>query len=267
MIDRGTNILSEHSRKKLKFDGNLKQINFLDQRVYQRDENTFYPSVTSVLQYMPKAKFFEQWLKEVGFNADIIMRRAGEEGTQLHEAVERLLRGEQIEWMDDFGKAKYSQTVWEMILKFIEFWNLAKPKLIESEKFVYSDVYKYAGTTDLIVELDGEIWLIDIKTSNTYHRSFELQVAAYARAYTEITGVEIQRTGVLWMKSTKRGPSKKKNEYQGKGWELKAVDEVDKNHELFMLIYKLYELEHEEVEPVFRSYPTVVSLTTIHEGE
>jgi hypothetical protein len=101
---------------------------------------------------------------------------------------------------------------------------------------------------------------LDIKSSNTYHKSFELQVAAYAKAYTEITGIEIHRTGVLWMKSAKRGPSKKQGEYQGKGWELKAIDDIDKNHELFMLIYKLYELEHEEVEPVYKSYPTTVKL-------
>ena len=260
MINKGTNILSEHSKNRLKFDGELKQVNFLDRRVYQRDDNTFYPSVTSILQYMPKNKFFEQWIKEVGFNADIIMRRGGEEGTQLHEAVELLLKGEEIEWMDNFGNAKYSQTVWEMILKFSEFWNLAKPRLIDTERFVYSDEYKYAGTTDLVVELDGQNWIIDLKSSNSYHKSFELQVAAYAKAYTEITGVEIHRTGVLWMKSTKRGPSRKEKEYQGKGWELRAVDEIDKNHELFMLIYRLYELEHEEIEPLYKAYPTTVKL-------
>lgn len=265
MINKGTNILSEHSKNRLKFNGELKQINFLDKRVYERTEGVYYPSVTTVLQYMPKNKFFEQWIKEVGLNADIIMRKAGEEGTQLHEAVDTLLKGEEIEWMDDFGNARYNQTVWEMILKFTEFWNLANPTLIESEKFVYSDKFKYAGTTDLVVKLNDETWLIDVKTSNTYHKSFELQLAAYAKAYTEVTGEEIHRTGILWLKSAKRGPSKKEKEYQGKGWELKTVDNIDTNHELFMLIYRLYELENEETEPLFKSFPTSVKLSKINE--
>ncbi len=96
MINVGTNVLKEHSKNRLKFDGDLKQINFLDRRVYQRGEGVYYPSVTTILQYMPKNKFFEMWLKDVGHNADLIMRRAGKEGTQVHEAIETLLDGKEL---------------------------------------------------------------------------------------------------------------------------------------------------------------------------
>ena len=74
MIQKGQNVLSEHTKKRLDFKPELKQINFLDRRVYQRSEGVYYPSVTSILQYMPKNKFFESWLKDVGHNSDIIMR-------------------------------------------------------------------------------------------------------------------------------------------------------------------------------------------------
>jgi len=84
MIRQGTNILKEHSKNRLDFKPNLQQINFLDRRVYKRSEGVYYPSVTTILQYMPKAKFFETWLKDVGHNADLIMRKAGKEGTQVH---------------------------------------------------------------------------------------------------------------------------------------------------------------------------------------
>lgn len=260
MINKGTNILTEHKKNRLKFDGELKQINFLDRRVYQREEGVFYPSVTTVLQYMPKNKFFETWLKDVGHNADIIMKRAGEEGTAVHNAVEQLVNGEEVEWMDEYGNARYNLLVWQMILKFADFWTTYKPSLVLSEEFLFSDEFKYAGTADLVVDLGGEKWLIDIKTSNSYHKSFELQVAAYAKAYTEMTGEKIDRVGILWLKSLKRGPSRKEGEYQGKGWELKEVTDIDKNHELFMLIYQLYKLDNEETEPLLNSYPTTVKL-------
>ena len=112
MIKQGMNILEQNEKKKLDFNPKLKQINFLDRRVYKRGEGVYYPSVTTILQYMPKNKFFESWMKDVGHNADLIMRKAGKEGTQVHEAAEALVLGEEIHWMDDYGKAKYSQLVW-----------------------------------------------------------------------------------------------------------------------------------------------------------
>jgi len=260
MINVGTNVLKEHSKNRLKFDGNLKQINFLDRRVYQRGEGVYYPSVTTILQYMPKNKFFEMWLKDVGHNADLIMRRAGKEGTQVHEAIETLLDGKELHWMDDYGNAKYNEKVWEMINKFVDFWTTCKPELISTEEFVYSDEYRYAGTADLVCKLDGEVWLIDFKTSNSLHKSYDLQLASYAKALKESKGIEIERTGILWLKSSKRGSSKQKGRIQGKGWELKMIDDIEENFELFQLIRKLYNLENPDTEPIYTKYSTVLKL-------
>ena len=260
MIQQGMNILKENAKSRLEFKPQLQQINFLDRRVYKRSEGVYYPSVTTILQYMPKNKFFESWLKDVGHNSDLIMRRAGKEGTQVHEAAEALVKGEEISWMDDYGNAKYSQIVWEMILKFYDFWITHKPELISTEDFVFSDKYKYAGTADLVVKMDGEVWLLDLKTSNNLHKSYDLQLSAYAKALEETKGIEIQRTGIIWLKAHSRGPSKKEGVYQGKGWKIKVVDEIDYNFDLFETIYKLYNLENPTVEPIYNSYPTTLKL-------
>ena len=61
MIKQGMNILKENAKKRLDFNPELKQINFLDRRVYKRSEGVYYPSVTTILQYMPKNKFFDTW--------------------------------------------------------------------------------------------------------------------------------------------------------------------------------------------------------------
>ena len=260
MIKQGTNILKEDSKNRLHFDSKLKQINFLDRRVYKRSEGVYYPSVTTILQYMPKAKFFETWMKDVGHNADLIMRKAGKEGTQVHEAAEKLIRGEEVSWMDDYGNAKYSQLVWEMILKFHDFWITYNPKPISAEDFVYSDEHKFAGTADLVVEMDGETWLLDLKTSNSIHKSYDLQLAAYAKALEETKGIKIDRTGIIWLKAHTRSTSKKKGVYQGKGWQVRIVDDIEKNFELFKMIYKLYSLENPTVEPIYNCYPTTLKL-------
>ena len=254
------NILEQNEKKRLDFNPELKQINFLDRRVYKRGEGVYYPSVTTILQYMPKNKFFETWMKDVGHNADLIMRKAGKEGTQVHEAAEKLVEGEEISWMDEYGRAKYSQIVWEMILKFAEFWKTYKPELISSEQFVWSDKHKFAGTADIVCKMNGETWLIDIKTSNSIHKSYDLQLASYAKGLEESRGIKIDRTAVLWLKAHSRGPSKKEGVYQGKGWKIKVVDNIDYNFDLFMTIYKLYNLENPTVEPIYNSYPTTLKL-------
>ena len=260
MIRQGTNILKENSKNRLDFKPDLKQINFLDRRVYKRDKGVYYPSVTTILQYMPKNKFFDNWLKDVGHSADIIMRKAGKEGTQVHEASEALVLGKEVNWVDDYGNAKYSQLVWEMIMKFHDFWTTTKPELISTEDFVYSDKFKYAGTADLVVKMDGETRLLDIKTSKNLHRSYNLQLAAYAKAIEEVKGIKIDRTGIIWLKSSTRSSSKKKGVYQGKGWQIKVIDEIDYNFDLFKTIYKLYLLENPNTEPIYKSYPTTLKL-------
>lgn len=254
------NILEQNEKKRLDFNPQLKQINFLDRRVYKRGEGVYYPSVTTILQYMPKNKFFESWLKDVGHNADLIMRRAGKQGTQVHEACEQLVLGKEVSWMDDYGNAKYSQIVWEMILKFADFWRTHKPELISAEDFVWSDEHRYAGTADLVVKMHGEIWLLDIKTSNSVHKSFDLQLSAYAKGLEEAKGIKIQRTGIIWLKAHSRGPSKQKNVIQGKGWKVLQIDEIEENFELFKMIYKLYSLENPNTEPIYNSYPTTLKL-------
>jgi len=260
MIKQGMNILEQNEKKRLDFNPQLQQINFLDRRVYKRGEGVYYPSVTTILQYMPKNKFFESWLKDVGHNADLIMRRAGKQGTQVHEACEKLILGEEVSWMDDYGNAKYSQIVWEMILKFHDFWTTYKPELISAEEFVWSDKHKYAGTADIVCKINDEVWLLDIKTSNSIHKSFDLQLASYAKALEESKGVKIERTGIVWLKAHSRGPSKQKNVIQGKGWKVLQIDEIDKNFDLFKMIYKLYSLENPTVEPIYNSYPTSLKL-------
>ena len=132
--------------------------------------------------------------------------------------------------------------------------------MISSEQFVWSDEHKFAGTADIVCKMNGEVWLIDLKTSNSIHKSYDLQLASYAKGLEESRGIKIERTGILWLKAQSRGPSKQKKVIQGKGWKLLQIDEIEKNFELFKLIYRLYELENPNTEPIYNSYPTTVKV-------
>jgi len=260
MIDRHVNIIKDPKIKRIvEYSEGDKQVNVLDSRFYRRNDK-YYPSVTSVLNYFPKNKFFHEWLKDVGHNADIIASKAASEGTQVHNAIDRFLNGEEIKWIDENGRAEYSLEVWKMILKFADFWNTHKPELIASEYHLFSDTHEYAGTTDIIVRLNNQVWLLDIKTSNSLHTSYDLQLAAYAVAWNETHNTLIERTGILWLKASTRGEGRK-DAIQGKGWQLKPSDDIATNFEMFKKIYDIYKLENPEFKPITELLPTSIKMS------
>jgi len=260
MIEKNANVIKDPKIKRIvEYKEGDKQINVLDSRFYRRKEK-YYPSVTSILNYFPKNQFFHSWLKDVGHNSDIIASKAAAEGTQVHSAVEEFLHGNEIQWLDEFGNAKYSMEVWKMILKFAEFWNTHKPELITAEYHLFSDVHEYAGTADLIVRWKGELWLLDVKTSNSLHTSYDLQLAAYATAWNETHDEKITQTGILWLKASTRGEGKG-DKVQGKGWELKSISDIENNFKMFKNIQEIYKLENPNHKPSTELLPTSVKIT------
>ena len=259
MIERNSNIIKDPKIKRIvEYAQGDKQINVLDQRFYRRNEE-YYPSVTSVLNYFPKNQFFHSWLKDVGHNSEIIANKAAGEGTQVHQAVDAFLNGQEITWIDEYGNAKYNLDVWRMILRFADFWNTHKPELIATEYHLFSDEHKYAGTADLVVRMFDNIWLLDLKTSNSLHTSYDLQLAAYATAWNETHDEKVTHTGILWVKANTRSEGKG-DKIQGKGWELKFVNDIEKNFKMFKNIYEIYTLENPNFKPVTETLPTSVKI-------
>ena len=240
----------------LEISDDAQQITLPDSRYYRRN-GKYYPSVTYVLGYYPKGKHFENWLKQVGFASDYIVKKAAEEGTQVHELCEAYLNGEALNFLDTYGRPQYNPDVWQMFLRFVEFWELFKPTLIETEVHLFSDVLEIAGTCDLIVEINGEIWLLDIKTSNQLQLTYELQTAVYGQCYEECFGKKVDRYGILWVKSSKRKAAKDK--MQGKGWEVvESTRTFEENIDIFKTVKRLFDLENPTHSPIFTEFRTSV---------
>ena len=146
-----------------------------------------------------------------------------------------------------------------MILKFADFWNTYKPELIATEYHLFSDVHEYAGTADLVIKLFDKVWLVDIKTSNSIHTSYDLQLASYAMAWNETHNEPIEATAILWLKSSARSAGKK-DKIQGKGWELREISDIEKNFSMFKSIYDIYKLENPDSKPVTETLPTSIKL-------
>jgi len=244
------------NKSKYYIDQETEQINFLDQRFYKIG-NEYFPSITFILQSYPKDQYFLDWLKQNGTNSDYIANKAANEGTQTHDLIERYLKGETLEWVNKYGEAKYSFNVWNMVLRFVEFWEEFNPTLIHTEVFLHSKKYKIGGTCDLILMLNNERWLIDLKTSNYLHKVYDLQVSAYVKCYEELYNEKIDRAGILWLKSSKRKLNREK--ISGKGWELyESSKTIYENWAYFKKVYDLFKLEHPNIEPLFNTLPSVI---------
>ena len=240
----------------LEISEDAKQITMPDSRYYRRNGEC-YPSVTYVLGVYPKGKFFEDWLKKVGYSADYIVKKAGEEGTQVHEMIEAFLEGEELNFLGPNGRPLYHPDVWQMFLRFVEWWEEYNPTLIETEVHLFSDELKVAGTCDMVCEIDGELWIVDFKTSNNMHTTYELQTAVYGKMYEECYGKKANRFGLLWLKSNKRKGAKDK--MQGKGWEMvESSRSQEDNLDIFKTVKKLFDLENPKHSPIFTEFKTQV---------
>ena len=253
------NIKTSHNRI-LQISEDAQQITMPDSRYYLRN-GEYYPSITYVLQYYPKGKYFEDWLKQMGNNADYIMRKAAEEGTQVHNMIEDYLNGKELNFLSNNNIPLYDVEIWKMFLKFVEFWEEYKPQLIGAEIHLFSDEYKVAGTCDLVceIEIDGkkELWIIDYKTSNNLHTTYDFQLAAYNKCYEECFGIKPDRCGILWLKSSKRKAAKDK--IQGKGWELfESSRTQEENLNIFKTIKTIFNLENPNHAPSFTEFKTTV---------
>jgi hypothetical protein len=148
-----------------------------------------------------------------------------------------------------------------MTLRFVEFWETYKPTLIHSEIHLYSDIHQIAGTCDLVLEINGEIWLLDIKTSNHLNNSYDLQTAAYTVCWNETFDETVTRNGIIWLKSGKHKPDTKGEKMQGKGWEIRESERtIEENWKLFTHVHELYKIENPNDKPIFDSFPLTIQL-------
>jgi hypothetical protein len=110
--------------------------------------------------------------------------KASKRGTEVHALGEKLVQGIEVDVPDELaGHA-------ESYVKFLDTFNPV-PILVES--VVASRKWRYCGTLDLIADMCGERWLLDIKTSRSgIFPDVALQLAMYrwAEVYIDAEGKE-----------------------------------------------------------------------------
>lgn len=156
-------------------------------------ENKKLVSITSVISHYSKATF-AKWRKRVGEEeANRITKRATSRGTDTHTLIESYLLNEELTEV---------QPISEMLFK------LAKPTLNRInnihclESSLYSEVLGVAGSVDTIAEFDGELAVIDYKTSakpkpREWIEGYFVQTMFYGMALYEMTGIQIKKLVII----------------------------------------------------------------------
>lgn len=152
---------------------------------------------------------------------------AGSRGTDIHSWLEATLQG------------KKPMTLTGQALEYVDAaraWHATvQPEVITTETTMFHA--GYAGTADAVVRLDGEVWLIDFKTSKGIYGEAALQLSALANGtiwhdgVTELPTVPLDRLGVVRIG-------------RGGEWEMSEVVNVPDQQATFMSLLQVWHWQH-----------------------
>lgn len=184
---------------------------------YYTLDNKKIPTVTEILEgFVPKPQLINWTAREAGLwaqnNLEILNQspstiaqnirnnvfnsrdESAERGTRIHALVETIL----TQGNCDVAKEDSAE-----IKAMLEWLNAYNPKVIACEAKIFHNVLRYGGTLDLLCEIDGETWLIDLKTGKKIYNEVALQLSAYENAtHIVLNGevvpmVKVDKVGVL----------------------------------------------------------------------
>ena len=164
----------------------LKQINSDNGRKYAVDEETKYPSITTVLGKTKDLSYLKEWRKRVGEeHANKVTAAATSRGTSMHKLCEDYLLNQDL---DDLGS-----TSGELLFRGIRPYLDRIDNVRALESGLFSHKLHVAGTVDCIAEYDGELTIIDFKTAKaakreSYIHDYFMQGAFYFTSFYELTG-------------------------------------------------------------------------------
>jgi genome maintenance exonuclease 1 len=163
-------------------------------KVFGTEELVKMPSITSVISWRNRNKF-KKWRAKVGEEvANNITRKATHRGTDAHTLIEEYLNN--------------SETFSDVLPLSQFLFKQAKPTLNKidnilcQETALYSTQLGIAGSVDCIAEYEGELAVIDFKTSakpkpREWIEDYFVQCAAYACMLYEMKGIMVKKFVII----------------------------------------------------------------------
>ena len=204
---------------------NKKEMNGI--RLYNLPNGDWVPSITSVTSFYNRQIFID-WRNRVGLEeANRITKRATARGTDFHQVCQDYLENKELVWND-----------YQPMTKIM--YHHAKPYLDKInnihaiERTLYSEYLGLAGRVDCIAEYEGELAVIDFKTSDKikpekWIENYFVQEMFYAAAYYELTEIPIKKLITLMVTP---------------GGEVKVFEKRNKDDYIKLLVRYIKEFVH-----------------------
>ena len=138
------------------------------------------PGVTTIIGWT-SSRQLGYWRGKLGNQkADEVSDEGKNFGSKVHSIIEAHLAGQKATLTKPF----------DAILE--NFKNVTKGwEIVETEKELLNKEYMYGGTCDLLVKIDGELTLVDIKTGGLYDNKELAQLAGYDMC------LKVEKHGIL----------------------------------------------------------------------
>jgi genome maintenance exonuclease 1 len=150
-------------------------------------------SITSVTSHFNK-EIFIKWRKKVGEEeAERVTKAATSRGTDMHLLVEHHLKNEELPEV---------QPISDFLFKIAKTDLNRINNIYALEGSLYSKQLGIAGTVDCIAEYDGELAIIDFKTSKKpkpreWIEHYFVQCMAYGCMLYELTGISVKKLVII----------------------------------------------------------------------
>lgn len=178
---------------------NMKELGIDEERYQYNGYNL--PRVTEIISSMLHEDFLMIWANNIGLykkrKYKDELQMAANKGTYVHDAIENYIQNKEEINLDKVDY-KYREEVNYAYSSFREWWNIITKRNV----IILMQEYKlvcpwFGGTLDLLVEIDGKIYLLDFKTSNHPSYKYFLQLSAYRYILKYFHGIEIYGCGII----------------------------------------------------------------------
>ena len=195
-------------------------------RVYLTPDGKHYPSVTTVIGNNPKKQAgLARWRARVGKEkAAAISSRSAARGTKYHSIVEDYFNNKLD--IDQYKKFPLPTIMFHNSKHVLDRIN----NIYLQEGALYSNHLEIAGRVDCIAEFDGELSIIDFKTSaepkkETYMYDYFLQETAYACCLQELYSLTVKQ--LVTIVACENGETQVVIKPPKKEYLLKLIDYID----------------------------------------
>ena len=146
-------------------------------------------------------EYLMTWANNVGLyqrkKYSDVRDQAATKGSYVHDAIEDYIQNNNELDLDSV-MAAYRTEVGYAYGSFKSWWNIISKRnvriIMQEQKLVCP---WFGGTLDLLIEIDGKVYLLDFKTSNYPSYKYFIQLAAYRYILKYYYGIEIYGCGII----------------------------------------------------------------------